>query len=62
MRLFRRREVEWRVIRARILQETGDYITECFRHPELTVQIPAVPADKANWSHEFARAFWSRIL
>jgi hypothetical protein len=60
--LYWRRQIDWRVIRVRILRETGDYITECFRHPELTVQIPAVPADEANWSREFARAFWERVL
>ncbi len=62
MRFFWRRQVEWRAIRVRILRETGDYITECLRHPELPIRIPAVPAEKANWSREFARSFWSRVL
>jgi len=62
MVLFLRRQADWRAIRVRILRETGDYITECLRRPELAIRIPAVPAEQANWSREFARAFWEHVL
>ncbi len=62
MPLFWRRQIDWRLVRVRIVRETGDYITECLRHPDLAVHIPSLPAEKANWSREFARAFWSRVL
>ncbi len=62
MKLFPRKLVDWRTIRARIINETGDYITECLRNPDLAVRIPAVPAEKATWTPEFSAAFWSSIL
>ncbi len=49
-------------MRARILRETGDYISECLRHPELAVRIPAAKATEAHWTREFADAFWQHVL
>ena len=62
MKLFARKLLDWRSVRARMIRETGDYITECLRNPELGVRIPAVPAAEARWTREFADAFWSSVL
>ncbi len=62
MKLFRRTLIDWRTVRLRIIRETGDYITECLRNPEMSVRIPAVPADEARWTREFADSFWKSVL
>ena len=62
MALFRRELLDWRKVRVRVIRETNDYLTECFRDPKLAARIPAVPADQARWTREFAHAFWSNVL
>lgn len=62
MKLFRRKAIDWRGLQARIIGETGDYLTECFRNPDMAVRIPTVRADRANWTREFAEEFWNDVL
>ncbi len=62
MALFRRELLDWRKVRVRIIRETNDYLTACLRDPKLGTRIPAVPADQARWTREFAQAFWSSVL
>jgi hypothetical protein len=59
---FRRKILDWRAMRSRIIRETNDYITECLRNPDMAVFIPRMPAHKARWSREFAEAFWNGVL
>ena len=60
----RRRNTEelWRVIRERMITETGRYLTECLRRPELAVTIPAVPANQGGFPAVWAEHFWQSIL
>lgn len=62
MRFFKRQLIDWRAIRARIIGETGDYITECLLNPDMAVRIPALPADEARWPRDFAETFWRNVL
>ncbi|MBN1346620.1 MAG: hypothetical protein JXQ73_28275 [Phycisphaerae bacterium] len=62
MALFKRTLLDWKAVQAEMIRETSDYINECFRNPELAVRIPAVRAEEANWSREFAEAFWRSVL
>ena len=58
---FRRKET-FEEMRARIIAETSVYLTECLRHPELSVHIPAVPVDGRRFPPSLTVAFWDPIL
>lgn len=62
IRRIRRREETYEEYRARIIAETSLYIEECLRHPEYSVRIPVVQADRANFPQSFSRSFWASIL
>jgi hypothetical protein len=61
-RLFRRSET-LEELRARMIAETSEFISECLRHPELAPQIPVIPATSGRkFPPSFASAFWEAVL
>jgi hypothetical protein len=49
-------------MRARLIAETSEYLTECLRHPELAVRIPTIQAGRGRFPPSLAVAFWGRLL
>jgi len=49
-------------MRARLIAETSNYLTECLRHPELAVRIPTIQAGRGRFPPSLAVAFWARVL
>jgi hypothetical protein len=62
LRVRRRRSESYEQLRARMIAETSAYLTECLRHPELTVRIPMIPADSDRFPPSFAMSFWDPVL
>ena len=61
-RVRRWRAESFEELRARVVAETSTYLTECLRHPELTVRIPTIPADSARFPPSFTMSFWDPLL
>lgn len=49
-------------MRARLIAETSDYLTECLRHPELAVRIPTIQAGRGRFPPSLTVAFWGQLL
>lgn len=49
-------------LRARLVEETSAYLTECLRHPEYATRIPTIQAGSGRFPPSFAAAFWSDLL
>lgn len=49
-------------MRARILDETSTYLTECLRRPELSTRIPMIRSGSGRFPRSLTPAFWDRIL
>lgn len=64
MRLWPRpvRDESWKQMHRRMIQETEQYLSECLRHPELAVRIPAIPAGSGRFPRSMTTAFWSKVL
>ncbi|MGE0478940.1 MAG: hypothetical protein AB7Q17_00585 [Phycisphaerae bacterium] len=63
--LFQRRirkAESWDEIRARIIDETNAFLTECLQHPELATRIPIIPANSGRFPPSLTRAFWEPLL
>jgi hypothetical protein len=56
------RDESWKQMHHRVIQETEQFLTECLRHPELAVRIPAIPAGSGRFPRSMTTAFWSKIL
>jgi hypothetical protein len=52
----------WEQMRARVVAETSEYITECLRHPELAVRIPVIPAGTGRFPPSLTQSFWEPVL
>jgi len=59
---LRIRRESYEEMRARMIAETSAFLTECLRHPELTVRIPIIPANGERFPPSLTQAFWDDIL
>ncbi|MFO0838678.1 MAG: hypothetical protein U1D55_09110 [Phycisphaerae bacterium] len=59
---IKRRTESWEQVRARMLAETAQFISECLRHPELAVRIPTIPAGSGRFPPSLTAAFWEPLL
>ncbi len=62
LRLGKRRNEDWDQLRARLVAETSQYISEALKHPELGVRIPMAPAGSGRFPPSLTHAFWEPIL
>ena len=62
LRWRRRRNEDWDELRARLVAETSQYISEALKHPEIAVRIPMAPAGSARFPHSLTQAFWEPVL
>ena len=49
-------------MRARLIAETSNYLTECLRHPELAVRIYTIQAGHGRFPPSLGVALWTRVL
>lgn len=56
------RSESWEQLRARLIAETSQFLTDCLRHPERAVRIPTIPAGTAEFPPSLSEAFWKPIL
>ena len=61
IRRFLRTE-SYEEMRARLVNETSVWITECLRHPELASRIPVIQAGKGRFPPSLTRTFWEPLL
>lgn len=62
-RTGKRRHTEtWEELRARLVAETSEFLTECLRHPELAVRIPVIQAGTGRFPPSLTPAFWEPVL
>ncbi|MBU0640485.1 MAG: hypothetical protein KKB50_16605 [Planctomycetes bacterium] len=62
IRLSRKRSETWEELRARLIAETSAYLSECLRHPELSVRIPMIPVGSGRFPPSLTEAFWHAVL
>lgn len=62
LRRSRRGSETYEQMHARIVQETSLFLTECLRHPELTVRIPTIIAGRGRFPRSLTPAFWDALL
>lgn len=62
IRWSERRTETYEELRARLIDETSAYLSECLRHPEYAARIPTIPAGAGRFPPSFAAAFWSELL
>ena len=58
----KRRVETYEETRARLIAETSNWLTECLRHPELTVRIPVIQAGRGRFPPSLTTAFWGQVL
>ena len=49
-------------LRARMISETSEYLTECLRRPELAPRIPMIETGTGTFPPSMAKAFWDSVL
>ena len=57
-----RDDESWEELRARLIDETSTYLTECLRHPELATRIPVIQAGAGDFPPTLTPAFWDPVL
>lgn len=58
----RRRHETFEEMRQRVIAETSAFLTECLRHPELSVRIPIIPVGHGQFPPSLTYAFWEPVL
>ena len=59
---FKRPDELWDELRARLVAETSEWLTDAIEHPERAVRIPVVQAGTGEFPPSLARAFWEPVL
>ncbi len=58
----KRNDELWEELRARLVAETSEWLTDALQHPEHAVRIPVVPAGQGEFPPSLSRAFWEPVL
>ncbi|MDX2200305.1 MAG: hypothetical protein SF069_15200 [Phycisphaerae bacterium] len=61
-RLWPAKSETYEQMRARMIAETSDYLTECLRRPELAPRIPMIETGTGTFPPSMSKAFWDSIL
>jgi hypothetical protein len=61
-RRLKRNDELWEELRARLVAETSEWLTDALQHPERAVRIPVVPAGQGEFPPSLSRAFWGPVL
>ena len=56
------KEIEWSIIRRKMITQTEEFISEALHNPELSVVIPTIPVGSGCFPKSMSYYFWCRVL
>ncbi len=56
------KEIEWAMIRKKMISQTEEFLNEALANPELSVVIPTIPVGSGCFPKSMSYYFWARVL